>query len=140
MNLPHEFKEAHALLIELNEKFELECNGCTSYRPFVIELHDSEWVIKLLGLPLWSSDDDTREEIGGEVEPLNDLILREANKILRAIAGVRLPGAPEVNVRVPVPELAGSFATVLYFGSEQDRQEFIDAVKAAKPGMSAIPL
>jgi len=37
----------------------------------------------------------------------------------------------------PVPELKDALSVVLYFGNEADRTEFIEMVKAAKPGMKA---
>ncbi|MDP3071217.1 MAG: hypothetical protein Q8N18_13085 [Opitutaceae bacterium] len=39
-----------------------------------------------------------------------------------------------------IPELAGTFPVVLYFGSDADRAEFIEIVKEAKPGLIARPL
>jgi hypothetical protein len=42
--------------------------------------------------------------------------------------------------RSPVEQLKGSLPLVLYFGNEADRDEFIDMVKEAKPGMRAFKL
>jgi hypothetical protein len=39
--------------------------------------------------------------------------------------------------RAAAPELDDTLALCLYFGSEQDREEFVAAVKEAKPGMIA---
>lgn len=36
-----------------------------------------------------------------------------------------------------IPELAGSFPVVLYFGSQADADEFIAVVREAKPGLVA---
>lgn len=41
-------------------------------------------------------------------------------------------GAPK---GVPTPELTGTVPLVLYFGTEADRQELIEALRQAKPGM-----
>lgn len=35
-----------------------------------------------------------------------------------------------------IPELAGTYPVVLYFGSQADADEFIAIVQAAKPGMA----
>lgn len=42
--------------------------------------------------------------------------------------------------KAPVPELKGSFPVVLYFAIEAERDEFINAVKLAKPGLVTKPL
>lgn len=36
---------------------------------------------------------------------------------------------------VPTPELTGTTPLVLFFGTEADRQDFIQAIRDAKPGM-----
>lgn len=38
--------------------------------------------------------------------------------------------------KAPVPELEGSFPLVLYFDTDADRQEFVELIQKAKPGMS----
>lgn len=42
--------------------------------------------------------------------------------------------------RSPVEQLKGSVPAVLYFANEADRDEFIEMVKEAKPGMKAFKL
>jgi hypothetical protein len=36
----------------------------------------------------------------------------------------------------PVPELKGALPLVLYFGNDKDRDEFIQLMKQAKPGLA----
>lgn len=42
-----------------------------------------------------------------------------------------------VDMTAPVQKLAGTFPVILYFGTEEDRQQFIQVVKHAKPGLRA---
>jgi phage FluMu protein Com len=39
------------------------------------------------------------------------------------------------NSTAPIPELEGTYPVVLYFGNEEDRDEFMAIVQEAKPGM-----
>lgn len=45
-----------------------------------------------------------------------------------------------LDLREPVPELADTFPVILYFGTDQDRADFVRIVKYAKPGLRAEPL
>lgn len=49
----------------------------------------------------------------------------------------RLEGGSRPLLKFPRPELNGTYPVVLYFGTEEDRDEFIALVKEAKPGLVA---
>ncbi len=44
---------------------------------------------------------------------------------------------PDVDPASPAPELACTKPLILYFGSEEDRAEFVEIVQDAKPGLIA---
>lgn len=68
----------------------------------------------------------------------------EAGGFDGAFANVRLPQDKIAELiqslcKVPVHKaLAGTFPVVCYFGNTADRDEFVELVKGAKPGMRAV--
>ena len=45
-----------------------------------------------------------------------------------------------LKLAAPVEGLEGSFPVVLYFGNDNDREEFIAIIQEAKPGMVALKI
>lgn len=50
------------------------------------------------------------------------------------------PARPDAAAIAAVPGLAGKNAVVLYFETEQDREELVAAIHQAKPGMRAVKI
>lgn len=48
-----------------------------------------------------------------------------------------LIAARALGLSTPIEHIAGASPVVLFFGTDADREEFIEAVKQAKPGMQA---
>ena len=46
----------------------------------------------------------------------------------------------QAQLKAPVPQLEGTYPVVLYFANDEDRDYFIEIVKAAKPGLQAVKL
>lgn len=66
-------------------------------------------------------------------QPLGDWHV-ECPTVENAVALLRKHVRDE-NLRVPCPELEGTFPVVLYFGTAEDARQFETIVREAKPGM-----
>jgi hypothetical protein len=59
--------------------------------------------------------------------------------VAREMARRVLVALPQL-AEAPIAEVTGLLPLVLYFGNEEDREEFVQVIQKAKPGMRAIKL
>lgn len=86
-------KEVEQLILKLNREFYDQTSGEREYmvyQPFSAVLCGEVQAINMFDVPLWNSDDDERNVIDHEFEPLEKFTRREAQKFLDKIKNVKL--------------------------------------------------
>lgn len=87
------FSEVASIIDQINDRFYNHPNaGNLFIRPFQLLSDGDEIAVEFLGLRIFSSGDDEREDLedGHGLEPLRPFLIRQANEFLENISAVRL--------------------------------------------------
>jgi hypothetical protein len=89
--MTEDVKQIDGIIFSLNREIARQTeSSATMLQPLVFVSDGDSQGIKFLGLSVWNSDEDEREEKDGELEPLEGFVRREVQELIETISNIKL--------------------------------------------------